>query len=109
MPENCNVQVDPSGDVLSEEVIVETINTTRENAADLNSIRQNQDNLGDVTVNSIDCNTFPTITGLPMIIIETTAPSVIPSFIGQIYIDKTNKKVYIGINTNNVSDFVVLN
>ena len=90
-------------------VIIETINTTRENAADLNSIRQNQDNLGDVTVNSIDCNTFPTITGLPMIIIETKTPSVIPDFIGQIYIDKTNKKVYIGINVDNVSGFVVLN
>lgn len=109
MPDDCNVQIDPTGEVLSEEVIIETINTTRENAADLNSIRQNQDNLGDVTVNSIDCNTFPTITGLPIIIIETKAPSVIPSFIGQIYIDKTNKKVYIGINVNNVSGFVVLN
>lgn len=44
----------------------------------------------------------PTVTG-------TAAPTVTPEFIGQVYIDTTNKLVYVGIGTGDSGDFELMN
>ena len=37
------------------------------------------------------------------------APAKSPNFVGQIYIDTTNAKVYMAVNVTNASGYVVLN
>ena len=39
----------------------------------------------------------------------TAAPSTKPDFIGQFYLDTTNKKMYVGMGTSATADFVILN
>jgi len=67
------------------------------------------ENLGDVRAKSVDMDELPKVCGYPMYIIGTAAPSVTPDFIGQIYIDKQNAKVYIATDIANASSFKVLN
>jgi hypothetical protein len=39
----------------------------------------------------------------------TAAPSTKPDFVGQFYLDTTNKKMYVGMGTSATADFVILN
>lgn len=43
------------------------------------------------------------------VVTGTTAPSVIPEYVGQEYMDTTNKKVYRGFGTASAADWVILN
>lgn len=47
--------------------------------------------------------------GIEMCITGTAAPSVIPSFVGQLYIDTTNNKVYIAKGTTAINQWLLLN
>ena len=63
MPEDCNVQIDPTGDVIDAEELIETIEVTKQNRADIDSMIQNADTLGDVTINNCDFLNLPKVVG----------------------------------------------
>ena len=67
------------------------------------------DNLGDVRFRSIDVDNLPKISGFDMFVISTTAPSVAPDFIPQIWVDTTAKKAYIAVGVSTSADFIALN
>lgn len=67
------------------------------------------DNLGDVRARSIDVDNLPKISGFDMFVISTTAPSVAPDFIPQIWVDTTAKKAYIAVGVSTADDFIALN
>jgi hypothetical protein len=67
------------------------------------------DNLGDVRARSIDVDNLPKICGFDMFVISTTAPSVAPDFIPQIWVDTTAKKAYIAVGVSTADDFIALN
>jgi len=67
------------------------------------------DNLGDVRLRSIDVDNLPKISGFDMFVISTTAPSVAPDFIPQIWVDTTAKKAYIAVGVSTSADFIALN
>ena len=67
------------------------------------------DNLGDVRARSIDVDNLPKISGFDMFVISTTAPSVAPDFITQIWLDTTAKKAYIAVGVSTSADFIALN
>lgn len=67
------------------------------------------DNLGDVRARSIDVDNLPKISGFDMFVISTTAPSVAPDFIPQIWVDTTEKKAYIAVGVSTSADFIALN
>lgn len=67
------------------------------------------DNLGDVRARSIDVDNLPKISGFDMFVISTTAPSVAPDFIPQIWVDTTTKKAYIAVGVSTSADFIALN
>jgi len=67
------------------------------------------DNLGDVRLRSIDVDNLPKICGFDMFVISTTAPSVAPDFIPQIWVDTTAKKAYIAVGVSTSADFIALN
>lgn len=67
------------------------------------------DNLGDVRLRSIDVDNLPKISGFDMLVISTTAPSVAPDFIPQIWVDTTAKKAYIAVGVSTSADFIALN
>ncbi len=67
------------------------------------------DNLGDVRARSIDVDNLPKISGFDMFVISTTAPSVAPDFIPQIWVDTTAKKAYIAVGVSTAADFIALN
>ena len=67
------------------------------------------DNFGDVRLRSIDVDNLPKISGFDMFVISTTAPSVAPDFIPQIWVDTTAKKAYIAVGVSTSADFIALN
>lgn len=69
----------------------------------------NVDNCGDLHAKSIDMDELPKVCGYEMYKKGSGAPSVAPDFIGQEYLDTTNKKLYKAFGVNSTSDFVVLN
>lgn len=79
------------------------------NAADINSMRNNMNELGDVHVKSVDMDELPKVCHYDMIIISSGSPSITPDFIGQVYIDKDAGKVYMATATTNSSSFKALN
>ena len=66
---------------------------------------QNADTLGDVTINNCDFLNLPKVVGFDWIYINTKAPSRTPDFIGQFYIDTTNKVAYLAVGVANSSDY----
>ena len=80
-----------------------------QNTADIERLIEAKDSLGEASAISLDTEEWPTLTGLPIMMIGDGAPSVIPSFIGQKYVDTTNKKLYFAFGVSAVSDWIVLN
>ena len=80
-----------------------------QNSGDINSLIALKDQLGEVEAISLDMKKWPTITGLPIMRIGSGTPSMIPDFIGQKYVDTTNKKLYFAFGVDSISDWVVLN
>ena len=109
MPDDCNVQIDPTGEVITQEELSQTIQRSIENEANIDSLINNLDKLGNATALSLDVYSLPKICGYELIFISNTAPSRSPNFIGQIYIDTSAGKVYMATNVNSSADYKVLN
>ena len=70
------------------------------------------DNLGETRAVCINSEDVPKVQNYPMIIYGSGAPTApnVPAFIGQKYLDTTNKKEYTAFSvTNSISDWVLLN
>ena len=109
MPDDCNVQIDPTGEVITYEELSQTIQRSIENEANIDGLINNLDKLGNATALSLDIYSLPKICGYELIFISNTAPSRSPNFIGQIYIDTSAGKVYVATNVNSSADYKVLN
>ena len=80
-----------------------------ENTGDIERLVEAHDTLGHAEALSLDLMNLPTVVGVPWFMIKEGAPSTTPVFIGQIYLDKTNKKVYFAFGVSSASDWIVLN
>lgn len=109
MPDDCNVQIDPTGKVITYEELSEAIQLSKENEANIDSLINNLDKLGNATALSLNIYELPKICGNELIYISDTTPSRSPDFIGQIYIDTSAGKVYMAINVKSSADYKVLN
>ena len=109
MPDDCNVQIDPTGKVITYEELSETIQLSKENEANIDSLINNLDKLGNATALSLNVYELPKICGCELIFISNVAPNRSPDFIGQIYIDTSAGKVYMATNVNSSADYKVLN
>ena len=109
MPDDCNVQIDPTGKIITYEELSEAIQLSKENEANIDSLINNLDKLGNATALSLNVYELPKICGNELIYISDTTPSRSPDFIGQIYIDTSAGKVYMATNTNSSADYKVLN
>lgn len=68
------------------------------------------DNAGDLKARNIDSENMPMVCGYSMVVEGAGAPSIVPRFVGQHYIDTTNRKVYLATRvTNATSDWTLLN
>jgi hypothetical protein len=80
--------------------------------AAIDGLKAQLDNLGETKAVSIDFEEQPKLCGQDMYIVGSGAPAspVVPTMIGQEYLDVTNKKCYKAFSiTNSVSDWVLLN
>ena len=76
---------------------------------DIEAIKENTDKLGNVEALSVNMMSLPKVCGYDYVIMANAAPAQTPNFVGQIYIDTTNAKVYMAVNVTNASGYVVLN
>lgn len=67
------------------------------------------DNFGDARARSLTIDTMLKICGSSLILTGSGAPSAIPDFVGQEYLDTTSKKAYKAFGKGSVSDWVALN
>ena len=58
---------------------------------------------------SIDMDELPKVCGYDFIVMGTAAPTAAPDFIGQVFIDKTNGKVYVATGVSASTDYKILN
>ena len=79
------------------------------NSNDIDAMIEAKDRLGKATAISLDTLEWPTLTGLPITRIGSDTPAIIPDFIGQKYVDTTNKKLYFAFGASSVSDWKALN
>lgn len=66
---------------------------------------ENIENWGDITADSINTQEFPLVAGDATVLIGTAAPSNAPSFAGQLYVDTTNKVLYVATGYSSSSDW----
>lgn len=66
---------------------------------------QDQNVLPDLVGNSINTQEVPKVGGCSTILNGTSAPSTVPDFIGQIYINTSNSNAYLSIGTSSSSDW----
>ncbi len=79
---------------------------------EIEGLKAQLDNLGDVRAICVNSEDVPKVQNYPMIVYGAGAPSApnVPAFIGQKYLDTTNKKEYTAFSvTNSVSDWVLMN
>ena len=79
---------------------------------EIDGLKAQLDNLGDVRAICVNSEDMPKVQNYPMIIYGAGAPSApnVPAFIGQKYLDVTNKKEYTAFSvTNAISDWVLIN
>ena len=79
---------------------------------EIEGLKAQLDNLGDVRAICVNSEDVPKVQNYPMIVYGAGAPSApnVPAFIGQKYLDTTNKKEYTAFSvTNSVSDWVLVN
>ena len=65
--------------------------------------------MGDAHCKSIDMDELPKVCGYDFIVMGTAAPTTAPDFIGQVFIDKTNGKVYVATGVSASTDYKILN
>ena len=79
---------------------------------EIEGLKAQLDNLGETRAVCINSEDVPKVQNYPMIIFGDGAPAApnVPAFIGQKYLDTTNKKEYTAFSvTNSVSDWVLVN
>ena len=79
---------------------------------EIEGLKAQLDNLGETRAVCINSEDMPKVQNYPMIIYGSGAPTApnVPAFIGQKYLDTTNKKEYTAFSvTNSVSDWVLIN
>jgi hypothetical protein len=79
---------------------------------EIEGLKAQLDNLGETRAVCINSEDVPKVQNYPMIVYGDGAPSApnVPAFIGQKYLDTTNKKEYTAFSvTNSVSDWVLVN
>ena len=79
---------------------------------EIEGLKAQLDNLGDVRAICVNSEDVPKVQNYPMIIYGSGAPTApnVPAFIGQKYLDTTNKKEYTAFSvTNSISDWVLIN
>ncbi len=79
---------------------------------EIDGIKAALDNLGETRAVCINSEDMPKVQNYPMIIYGAGAPAApnVPAFVGQKYLDITNKKEYTAFSvTNSVSDWVLVN
>ena len=79
---------------------------------EIEGLKAQLNNLGDVRAICVNSEDMPKVQNYPMIVYGAGAPSApnVPAFIGQKYLDTTNKKEYTAFSvTNSVSDWVLIN
>lgn len=79
---------------------------------EIDGLKAQLNNLGDVRAICVNSEDMPKVQNYPMIVYGAGAPSApnVPAFIGQKYLDVTNKKEYTAFSvTNSVSDWVLIN
>ena len=79
---------------------------------EIEGLKAHLDNLGETRAVCINSEDVPKVQNYPMIIYGSGAPAApnVPAFIGQKYLDTTNKKEYTAFSvTNSVSDWVLVN
>lgn len=80
--------------------------------AEIDGLKAQLDNLGETRAVCINSEEIPKVQNYPMIVTGAGAPAspVVPAFVGQKYLDTTNKKEYTAFSvTNSVSDWVLTN
>ena len=87
-------------------VLVEAIVKNRK---DIDTINENLNSFGDIHVNSIDCDDYPSVQGEPMVIVKNRYPGEddgtqnkthgpdVPTRIGQIWVDTKGGNAYIAV------------
>ena len=79
---------------------------------EIEGLKAQLNNLGEARAICINSEDVPKVQNYPMIVYGDGAPSApnVPAFIGQKYLDTTNKKEYTAFSvTNSVSDWVLMN
>ena len=79
---------------------------------EIEGLKAQLDNLGETRAVCINSEDVPKVQNYPMIIYGAGAPTApnVPAFIGQKYLDTTNKKEYTAFSiTNSISDWVLTN
>ena len=79
---------------------------------EIEGLKAQLDNLGETRAVCINSEDMPKVQNYPMIVYGDGAPSApnVPAFVGQKYLDTTNKKEYTAFSvTNSVSDWVLMN
>lgn len=80
--------------------------------AEIDGLKAQLDNLGETRAVCINSEEIPKVQNYPMIVTGAGAPAspVVPAFVGQKYLDTTNKKEYTAFSvTDSVSDWVLTN
>ena len=80
--------------------------------ADIDGLKAQLANLGETRAICINSEEVPQVQNVPMIVYGSGAPATpnVPAFIGQKYLDTTNKKEYTAFSvTNSISDWVLIN
>ena len=79
---------------------------------EIEGLKAQLDNLGETRAVCINSDDVPKVQNYPIIIYGSGAPTApnVPAFIGQKYLDTTNKKEYTAFSvTNSISDWVLIN
>ena len=79
---------------------------------EITGLKAQLDNLGETRAVCINSEDVPKVQNYPMIVYGSGAPTApnVPAFIGQKYLDTTNKKEYTAFSmTNSISDWVLVN
>ena len=78
----------------------------------IDGLKAQLDNLGETRAICINSEDVPKVQNVPMIVTGSGAPTApnVPAFVGQKYLDLTNKKEYTAFSvTNAISDWVLIN
>jgi len=79
---------------------------------EIEGLKAQLENLGETRAVCINSDDVPKVQNYPMIVYGSGAPTApnVPAFIGQKYLDTTNKKEYTAFSvTNSISDWVLIN